>query len=292
MPLNIWNFFKNLIVSYNNDKVSSLSAALSYYMIFAIAPILLICIALAGLALGTDAAHGRILAQISGLVGHDSALQIQAMVENLNKPKTALMARLIGVAVLFFATSGIFSEIQTGLNTIWGVKSSPERSWMSLIKNRFLSFTMVLAVALLLLMSLLLSAVFTAILPYISYISHYFGVDMYVKLMFSEVLLFIVVTLMFALLFKALPDVQIKWREVATGALITGVMFTLGKVLLGVYFRRVPVASAYGAAGTLIVVLIWVYYSAQIFFIGAEITKVLATRHGKKVQLKRDAVFQ
>lgn len=282
-----WIMFKQLLTNFTKDRIASQSAALAYYTLFSLAPILLICISIVGVVFGEEAAQGQILAQIGGLIGHESALQIQLIIEGANKPDAALWAKIISVLVLVFSSSGVFSEIQAGLNFIWGVKADPTKGWLSVIKDRFFSFIMVLGAAFLLLISLILSAVLAS---FSDLISHFMGTNVLFELIISDVVSFFIVTLLFALMFKVLPDVKISWHEVWFGALFTSTLFSLGKILIGFYLNKFEVGSVFGAAGSLIIILVWVYYSAQIFFIGAEITKLFSLQKGSKVIPIRNAI--
>lgn len=255
------NFISQLLTQFSKNRISSQSAALAYYMVFSIAPILLICISIVGVVFGEEAARGKILEQIGGLIGTESALQIQQLITAANKPH-AFWARILGIIVLLFSASGVFSEIQTGLNVIWGVKA-PNKKWLGLLKDRLLSFVIVLGVAFLLLVSMILSAFFATLSSYISYLMH---TDIISDLIISDLISLVVTTLLFAMMFKVLPDVKILWRDVWEGALFTAILFALGKIIIGFYLNQVQVASVFGAAGSLIVILVWVYYSAQIFF--------------------------
>ena len=275
---------KQLLTNFSHDRIASQSAALAYYMVFSLAPIILICISIIGVVFGEKAARGEILSQIGGLIGNESALQIQQIITAANKPH-AIWARIIGIIVLVFSASGFFSELQTGLNLIWGVKA-PKKGWFRIIKDRFLSFAIVLSVAFLLLISMILSAFFATLS---SYISHFMNTSIISDLITSDLISLGVTTLLFAMMFKILPDVKIQWRDVWQGALFTAILFSLGKILISFYLNQVHLASVFGAAGSLIIILVWVYYSAQIFFIGAEITKIFSTNKGKKVIPVRNA---
>jgi membrane protein len=277
---------RQLLINFSQDRIASQSAALAYYMVFSLTPIIIICISIVGVFFGEEAARGKILAEIGGLIGNETALQIQQIIEEANKPQ-ASSARIFGFIVLLFSASGFFSELQAGLNLIWGVKA-PNKGWLSIIKDRFLSFAIVLGVAFLLLVSLIISA-FLATLG--TFISHFMNTSLLNDLIISDLISLGMTTLLFAMMFKVLPDVEIKWRDVWEGALFTAVLFALGKMVIGFYLSQVQVASVFGAAGSFIIILVWVYYSAQIFFIGAEITKIFSTNKGKKIIPMRDAVI-
>lgn len=260
-----------LYINWQNDRVSSLAAALAYYTLFSLAPILLICISLVGTLFGEDATRGQILEQINVLLGEQTALQIQEMITNVNHPSTAFTARIFSIIVLLFTASRVFGSIQEGLNIIWGVQTNPHKKWFAVIKNQFVSFAMILIFAFLLFSSLVLSALL-AILS--SHINYFIGASIFIELMISYSFSFLLVTLLFAIMFKTLPEVELKWGNVWVGALITAILFSLGKIAIGFYLNKAEIASIFGAASSIIVLLIWVYYSAQIFFIGAEITKI------------------
>lgn len=260
-----------LYINWQNDRVSSLAAALAYYTLFSLAPVLLICISLVGTLYGEDAARGQILGQVQSLLGEQTALQIQEMIKNVNHPSSAFIARIFSIIVLLFTASRVFNSIQEGLNIIWGVKVNHHQKWFAAIKNQFVSFAMILIFAFLLFSSLVLSALL-AILS--SHINYFIGTSIFIELVISYSFSFLLVTLLFALMFKSLPDIELKWSNVWVGALITAVLFSLGKIAIGFYLNKAEIVSVFGAASSIIVLLIWVYYSAQIFFIGAEITKI------------------
>lgn len=269
-----WNvFFKKLIQAYSEDNISSLAAALAYYMIFSLAPILIICIALTGFFV--ESAEARIWEVTSGLVDPDAVLQIKTMVQQASKPFRSEFAHIMGIVLLMVGALGIFHEIQTGLNIIWGVKPDAERSWFYMIVQRLLSFAMVLVIAFLMLIFFLLSVTLTTVS---TWLTDNYGLWAFVGLWLNDVLSFLITIVLFALMFKILPDIPLRWRQVWLGAAITTLLFFAGKYLLGLYLQYTQVASLFGAAGSLIILLIWVYYSAQIFFIGAEITKLLALK--------------
>jgi membrane protein len=272
-------FFNQVYSAYGKDRIASLSAGLSYYTLFSLTPILLISLALLGLVLGPEAARGQILQQTSGLVGYETGLQIQTMIENADQPSNAFTSQAIGIIALIFGATGVFTEIQSGLNFIWKVKPKFGRGWQQIIKQRILSFAMVLCIAFLLLVSLVLTVVMTTLG---GYITHFLGVS-FVDFLLAHTLSFVMVVVLFAMMYKILPDAQIRWREVWLGAFIAALFFTLGKFLLGFYLSKVNLANAFGAAGSLVVLLVWVYFAAQIFFIGAEITYVFSTQRRQVV---------
>lgn len=264
------DFLKKLIVAYGEDNVSSMSAALAYYTIFSLAPVLIICIALTGFFV--EAAETRILAVTSGLIDPHVASQIKVMVENASKPFQSEFAHMAGIILLAFGALCMFQETQSGLNRIFAVQSDPNKPWFYFIVDRLLSFAMVLIIALLLLIFLVLSVTLTA---FSTWLGDNYGIWAIIGLILNDSLSFFIILILFALMFKILPDRVLRWSDVWVGASITALLFILGKFLLGLYFNYTHIATLYGAAGSLIILLLWVYYSAQIFFIGAEITKLL-----------------
>jgi membrane protein len=275
-----WSFLKKLVHYWSHDRVSSKAAALAYYTLFSLAPILLICISIIGAIFGEEAARGQILEQVGGLVGKDSALQIQGIIQNLNKPTTLSFSSIISGIVLLFTASGVFVEIQDGLNDIWGIKTKSNKKWLATLKSRFLPYLMILIISFLLLVSLILSACLALIG---AYLDQYGNTNILIELMINHVLSFFIITFLFAMIFKVLPDIVLTWRDVWFGALITSLLFSLGKILIGFYITQFHIFSAFGVAGFLIIILVWVFYSSQILFIGAEITKILYIKKDKKI---------
>ena len=270
------------------DQASTLGAALAYYTVFSLAPLLIIAIAMAGLVFGQEAAQGQIFEQLRGLLGEASAKAMQDMVQDANaKPATGVVATLIGVVTLLFGASGVFGQLQTSLNAIWDVEPKPGRGILGLVRDRILSFGFILVVGFLLLVSLLLTAA-------VALVAQWFGGMLPAMETLAQILNFVVslavITLLFAMIFKFLPDAKIAWHDVWIGAFITALLFTVGKLALGLYLGKSGVGSSYGAAGSLIVLLLWVYYSSQILFFGAEFTQVYANRFGSHVAPADNAV--
>lgn len=283
----IIDLFKAAYSEWSEDKASRLAAAVAYYTILSLSPFLIVVLAIVGLAFGKEAAQGEIVDEMQNFVGTQGAEAIQSIIVNASKPKTGIVATLLGVATLLFGASGVFGELKDGLNTIWEVEAKTERGFVGLIKDRFISLAMVMGVGFLLLVSLIMSAGL-AVLG--KYIGDRLPVPTTVLEIINFILSFVVITLLFALMYKVLPDVIISWRDVWIGAAITSFLFTVGKFLLGFYLGRSGIASAYGAAGSLILVLAWIYYSAQILFFGAEFTQVYANRYGSHIKPGKDAI--
>ena len=286
-PKEIFELLKETFNEWSEDKASRLAASLAYYTVFSIAPLLIIVIAVAGLVFGREAAQGQIEGQIQGLIGEESAEFVQALIEASSNKTTGTIATVIGIATLIFGATGLFGQLQDALNTIWEVTPKPGRGVMGIIKDRFFSFTMVLGIGFLLMVSLVVSAALAVVNEYMSGL---FGDIAYVGEAINFIISFAVITLLFAMIYKVLPDVEIAWSDVWIGAAVTALLFTIGKFLIGLYLGHSAVASSYGAAGALVVVLLWVYYSAQILLLGAEFTQVYAKRFGSHIVPDEDAV--
>jgi membrane protein len=270
------------------DQAPTLGAALAFYTVFSLAPLLVITIAIAGLVLGQEAAQGQIFDQLRLLIGATSAEAVQDVVQNANaQPATGVLTTMIGFLALLFGASGVFGQLQTSLNAIWGVEPKPGRGLLGIVHDRILSFGFILVVGFLLLVSLLLTAA-------IAFSGEWLGgmfpaIEMIVQIA-NSILSLAVITLLFATIFKFMPDAKIAWRDVWIGAFITAALFTVGKLLLGLYLGKSGVGSSYGAAGSLIVLLLWVYYSSQIVFFGAEFTRAYANRFGSRIVPADNAV--
>lgn len=284
----ILDLVKETFSEWNKDKASRLAAALAYYTVFSLAPLLIIVIAIVGSVFGEEAARGEIVGQIQELVGRDGAQFIETAIENASKPKAGSLASIISVVVLLFGASGVFAELQDALNTVWEVQPKPELGLSNIIRSRFLSFTMVLGVGFLLLVSLTINAALTVLVNFFGHLLP--GID-FLWQVANFILAFVVTTLLFGLIYKVLPNVEIAWSNVWIGAAITSVLFSIGRFLLGQYLGNTSFASAYGAAGSLVVILAWVYYAAQILFIGAEFTQVYARKYGSQIVPAEDAVL-
>lgn len=278
---------KETFASWSEDKAPRLAAALAYYTLFSIAPLVIIAIAIAGLAFGHDAARGQLDDQIRSTVGPKAAQAIQDMVRSANRPAHGIVATVLGIVTLILGASGVFGQLKDALNTIWEVAPAPNRGFWGMVKDRFLSFAMVLVIGFLLMVSLVAS---TALGAVTKYMAHMLPTVSWLGPVLDFVVSVAVFTGLLALIYRVLPDVKIQWRDVRVGAFITAVLFVIGKMLLGLYLGRSSVSSAYGAAGSLVVLLLWVYYSAQILFFGAEFTQVFATRYGSRIVPDEDAV--
>lgn len=272
---------KQTVSKWSDINAPRLGASLAFYTLLSIAPLLVVCIGIAGLVFGQKAAEDQIAAQVATVVGWQNAETLQALLANANKPAAGISAAAVGFLTLLFGASGVFGELRDSMNTVWGVKGTSGSGLIGMVKYRFVSFAMVLGIGFLLLVSLVLSAGIAAAgkflqgrLPVPEAVLHLAG----------TVVTFLTVTILFALLYKFVPDVHIEWRDVGIGAAVTSALFSIGKFLIALYLGKASVGSAYGAAGSLVVFIVWVYYSAQIFFLGAEFTHVFAERHGSRAK--------
>ena len=280
--------FKETFKEFGADKAPRLGAALAYYTVFSIAPLLLIAVAIAGLAFGQEAAMGRISAQLDNVMGPATAKSLEEMVQNAAKPKTGTVATILGIVTLLLGASGVFGQLKDAMNTIWNVEAKRRPGVMGFVKDRFLSMTMVFGVGFLLLVTLIVDAAISAMGGYIApKVPGGEAVMHIAQLLIS----FGLVTVLFAMIFRFLPDTKVEWRDVWFGAVFTSILFVAGKFGLGLYLGKSAAGSAYGAAGSLVILLLWVYYSAQILFFGAEFTQVYARTHGSMIgdTSKRDA---
>lgn len=278
-----------LISLWSKDKVSTYAASLAYYTIFSLTPFIVLCTSIMGLAFGHDLAQESVLNTIALFMGKDSANQIHTMILYASHPLAGIITEIISISILIVGASGMFHQMQLGLNEIWGVRGLKKNTgFVLLIKKRLLSFIMMLIVAILLLSTIIFSIFLTFIEEYTG---HFFYADRWMTWGIHSFLFISGICFLFALIFKILPDVKLTWSDVFFGSFVTAVLFSLGKSLLSSYLGALHVENAYGPAGSFIVILIWIYYSAQILFIGAEITKIQVIRKDKKVIPFRDGIL-
>lgn len=273
--------FQETFNEFMDDNAIMLSAALSYYTIFSLPPLLIIIISLSGVFFGSEAVSGELFHQINGLVGNEAALQIQETIKNVELSNSSSYATIFGVVILLIGASGVFVEIQNSLNYIWGIKAKPKRGFIKFIKNRMISFSMIGTVGFLLLVSLIINSLIDILNKRLATF-----IPMDTILLFyilNLVGVFIIIALLFTVIFKTLPDGKIKLRDCFIGASFTALLFMIGKFAIGLYLGSSAIASVYGAAGSVILILVWVYYSAMILYFGAEFTKVYACTHGQKI---------
>jgi membrane protein len=273
-----WETIKQSVVAWSDDRASRKGAALAFYTVFSLAPILIVAIAIAGFFFGQDAARGEIFEQVRDLVGPDGAQAIQAMIQNADRPGAGLIATLIGVVTLFVGATTALAELKDGLDQIWNVPPERMSGIWYFITKRLLSIGLILSIGFLLLVSLVFSAVLTALSKRWGPADATGAILQGANFLFT----FALVTLLFAMIYKILPSTRIAWRDVIIGSVVTALLFSIGKFAIGLYLGNSAIASSYGAAGSVILVLVWVYYSAQIFLLGAEFTKVYAHRYGSR----------
>jgi membrane protein len=283
-----WDFVKTVFSEWSEDKASLMAAATSYYTIFALAPLLVLAIGIAAIIFDRASVQQQVLAQFQGLVGQTGSDLLGTMLENADKlsQSSGIVATVIAIVTLLLGAAGLFGQLKEALNVMWEVEPRPGGGIVKAIRERFFSFTMVVGVGFLLLVSLAISAVLSAVTTYFGNLLP--GSD-FVWQLANLLVSLLVVTVLFAFIFKLVPDAKVAWHDVWIGAAVTAVLFTMGKFLIGLYLGTSSVASGFGAAGTLVLLLVWVYYSAQILFLGAEFTQVYANRYGSKVHPEPDA---
>jgi len=273
-----WSLVKAAALGWKRDYAPSMGAALSYYTVFSLAPVLLIVVSVAGLVFGEEAARGEVFAQIAGLVGDEPARTIEQMLNHLRKPERGVVSTVVGVIALLIGATTVFGELQDDLDRIWRAPAREGASGLwGLLRARLLSFGMILGIAFLLMVSLVLSAAIAALGKWWGGV---FGEREALLQLVNQLVGLLMTTVVFALIYKVMPRVKVRWHDVWLGALTTAVLFSVGKFLIGLYIGKSGVASGFGAAGSIAIVFVWVYYSAQIFLLGAEFTWVYAKTFG------------
>jgi membrane protein len=277
-----WIILKAALNGFIDDKALKYSASLAYYTIFSIAPLLLLVISMASVFLGKDAIQGKVFSEINGFVGNDAAKQIQDMIKHLEMSGKSTISVIIGIIVLIIGATSVFAEIQESINIIWQVRPKPKKSWLKLLKDRLLSSSLIIALGFLLLVSLLVNG---ALLALSEQLRGFFpNITINIFSLLDIGISFIVITILFGVIFKVLPDVKIGWKDVRSGAIFTALLFMLGRLVIGIYIKESATSSTYGAAGSLIVILLWVYYSAMILYFGAEFTRAYADFRGVEIE--------
>ncbi|MEO7953389.1 MAG: YihY/virulence factor BrkB family protein [Polaromonas sp.] len=277
-----WQMSKAAVEAWVDDYAPSMGAALSYYTLFSLAPLLIIVIAVAGMVFGQEAAQGAIVAQLRGIMGVQGAVAVEGLLKAAREPAQGVVATIVGIAMLLFGATAVFAELQSALDRIWRVPAAKKESGIwNLLHTRLLSFGLVLGLGFLLIVSLIVSAALAALGKWWG--GWFTGMDVLLE-MLNFAVSFGIFTLLFAMIYKIMPRAKIPWRDVWTGAAVTALLFTIGKVLIGIYLGKSSLASGFGAAGSLVVLIAWVYYSAQIFLFGAEYTWVYANQHGSRAQ--------
>ncbi|MEK6481630.1 YihY/virulence factor BrkB family protein [Catalinimonas sp. 4WD22] len=292
-----WNWVKNTIVGkiigdiikgFEHDSPLLYGASIAFYMIFSMPALLIFTVVIAGYIYGEQAAQGQLFYYIEDFVGAESAEQIQNIIKNAAIDEAGYVARIVGIATLTFSATTVFVNIQLALNAIWGVRAKPQKGWLKLIIDRLFSFAIVIFLGVLLLASILIEALLSGFRHLL--VKIFSDYTIYLIEVASSVTNIAIVTLVFALVFKLLPDARIRWKDVWVGSIVTTILFVIGKNLIGIYLSTSSFSSTYGAAGSLVIILLWIYYSAVIFLIGAEFTKAYSQRVGKAIRPKKNAV--
>lgn len=282
-PIKIsFKILKNTFIQFFNDRGLKLSASLSYYTIFSLAPLLLLLISLAGFFFGKEAIQGRIFGEINGLIGSPAALQIQEIIKNMELSGKTNSALVIGIITLIIGATSVFAEIQDSINIIWKVKAKPKRGWVKILQDRLLSSSLIIGLGFLLIVTFMVNGLLLSLNDWMK--SYFPDTTLVLFQIINIIISFSVITTLFAVIFKVLPDAKIAWKDVRVGAFFTACLFMLGRFLIGIYIEKSNTGLAYGAAGSLIIILVWVYYTAAILFIGAEFTRVYVDFNGSKIE--------
>ena len=285
----VFTLLKNTTFAFLDDNAFKLSASLSYYTVFALGPLLMIVIALSAIVYGKEVVEGRIYEQLSGLIGAEPALQIQNILINAQQTHASTPGAVIGFIVLFIGATGVFTEIQGSINFIWSVRAKPKKSWLVYLRNRLLSFSLVVGLGFVLLVSLIINALLTLLSQTLTKKFPHFPVGLFN--LTNSLIILTVITCLFAVIYKVLPDAVISWKDAWIGSIFTAMLFLLGKFLIGYYLGKSNLGVTYGAAASVIIILAWVYYSSVILYFGAEFTKIYALHSGEGIRPKQTAVF-
>ncbi len=292
MLAKVKTYFKLLKEAYDefsSDNVVKLSASLAYYTVFSIGPLLLVIISLTGLFFEKERITGNLYSQMNGLIGKEGADQLMSIIQQMQQQNTAAQFSIIGIALLVFGATTVFADIQDSINYIWSIRAKPKKGWLKFLTNRLLSFSLLVGVGFLLVVSLLINTI-TDLLT--SRLQRLFAEETVIVFKgLNLLILFVIISFLFSVIYKVLPDARIRWKDAMVGATFTGLLFLLGKFLIGVYLGSSSIASTYGAAASIIIILSWVYYSSIILYFGAEFTKVYALKMGKGIQPYQTAVF-
>ena len=287
-PALFWKSIKKAAIDFNDDNAFKLAASLSYSMIFSIGPLLIVVISLAGIFWGQQAVEGKIYMQIKDLVGNAAALQIQAIIKYIQQSRHTMTGAVVGGIVLIIGATGVFTEIQGSINYMWSIQAKPKKGWLYLLISRLISFSLIVAFGFISMVSLVVNSLMDLLSDYLEH--HFSHSTVYFFYAVNVVLILAVVVLLFMIIFRILPDAIIAWKDAFIGAIFTGVLFMLGKLLISIYLGHSNIGLMYGAATSIMVILIWVYYSSIILFFGAEFTKAYATRHGGGIKPNDNAV--
>lgn len=266
-----------------------LSASLSYYTLFSLGPMLVVIISFAGIFYGREAASGEIYDQVKGLIGPDAAVQVQNIIANIQHTDGGVTGAIIGITLLIIGATSVFNEIQSSINYIWSIRAKPEKGWVKILMNRLISFSLVISCGFILLVSLIINAVLDVLNERLQ--AYFHNATYTLIYIVNNLIIFGVIGSLFAIIFKVLPDANIRWKDSFIGAGFTAVLFMIGKFLIGVYLGNSKIGITYGAAASIIIILLWVYYSSIILYFGAEFTKVYAIHNGAGIKPRKTAVF-
>ena len=284
----IWEVLKNSFTGFSNHNVMKFSAALAYYTVFSMAPLLIVIISLCGIFLGQEAVEGQIYGSLAGFMGEDTAMQLQEIIKKASISGKDTIAAIIGIITLLVGATTVFAEIQDSINDIWGLKPKPKRGWLKILKNRFLSFSVIISLGFILLVSLAVTSLIDGFSDILQ--ARFPEVTVVIFYILNQAITLAVISLIFGVIFKVLPDAEIKWRDVISGSVVTALLFMLGKFAISFYISKSEVGSTYGAAGSLVVLLLWTYYSSIILYFGAEFTKAYAVKFGSEIRPSNYAV--
>jgi membrane protein len=284
-----WLVFRQAGSEFLADNGMKLSASLSYYTVFSLGPVLIIIISLAGILFGRDAVRGKLFYQINGMVGNEAAMQLQDIIRNIEKSQFSTSGAVVGVVFLIIGATGVFAEMQDSINYIWSLKAKPKKGWLKLLINRLISFSLVVSFGFILMVSLAVHALLD--LLHDRLVTYFDDATLYIFHGVNYVILFFVISTLFAIIFKVLPDGSIRWRDSYAGAFFTAILFLIGKFLIGFYLGTSNIGVTYGAAASVVIILLWVYYSSIILFFGAEFTKVYTMNFGNGITPDKTAVF-
>lgn len=283
-----WELTKETVKKFANDRPLDYAAIIGFYTIFSLPAVLIITIRIAGAAFGEEAVQGEVVDQIGGIVGQSSAQQIQNIIENASVSPASTIGTIIGVSTMIFSATTVFVALQDSINAMWEVKAKPDKAWMKLVVDRVLSLALVVSFGFLLLVSLSVEIFLGVLNRFLQ--EELSGIAVYFMTAANALISLLISIVIFAAIFKVLPDAKTRWKNVWIGATVTAVLFTIGKYVLNFYFQHEPLADTYGAAGSLVLILVWVYYTSVIFLFGAEFTQVYSQEHDRGIEPEEHAV--
>jgi membrane protein len=288
----IRNFFKLIAAAsreFVEDDALKLSASLSYYTVFALGPVLLLIMSFAGIFYGKEAIQGKIFGQLKGLLGNSAAYQIQSIIINIEKSESSVKSAIVGFIILIIGATGVFTEIQGSINYIWSIRAKPKKGWLKLILNRLLSFSLVVATSFILLVALIINGIMDILMDKLALL--FPGITVVIFYVLNLVTIFLVISVLFAIIFRVLPDARIAWKDAFIGSGFTALLFLAGKFAIGLYIGTADYGLTYGTAASIMIILVWVYYSSVILYFGAAFTKAYALQSGSGIQPDETAVF-